>query len=144
MNESIRRKPPLPVVQSFLTCEQVYRDERTKALILVRPMTRVMVSHFPVHVPLAIFAEFTGGHGRYEPFLSLRDGAGQTLWSSQVAPPFEHHDPLGSSEIAFPGVSIAVPQPGRYTLALLLNGEEAAQRTMWFGPIGAFKTVGPA
>jgi hypothetical protein len=98
------------------------------------------VAQFPTHVRLAVYAEFTGGHGSYKPQLCLRDVAGEVVWGWSAIDPFAHNDPLLPSEVAFNDLMVAVPRAGRYSLALLLNGEEAAQRTLWFGPVQALRS----
>jgi hypothetical protein len=138
MPDNIPRKPPLPVVQSFITCNEVFRGQRSGTTLLHGPVAHLPIAHFPATVRLSVFAEFTGGHGSYKPSLSLRDGSGQTVWGWPAAEPFKHSKPLMPHEVVFNDLSIAVPRPGRYTLVLLLNDEQAAERSMWFGPAEAF------
>ena len=126
---------PLPLAQSFLACREIYHDPRV-GVILVGPIFHVPLTQFPAHVRLSIFAEFTGGHGTYKPRLCLRDEAGEEVWGwTPSQPPFLHIDPLRFSQVEFDDLLLAVPRPGRYTLALLLNGDEAAQRRLSFGPL---------
>ena len=139
MAEVVKRKIPLPVAQSFITCHEVFRGQRSGMALLVGPAAHVPVPHFPAQVRLAAYAEFTGGHGSYQPELCLRDPEGETVWGWTAAAPFAHRDPLLPSEVAFNDLTLAVPRPGRYRLVLLLNGEEAAHRTLWFGPAEAFR-----
>jgi hypothetical protein len=139
MTDVIPRKPPLPTVQSFLTCNEIFRDQQKHVLILLGPTAHVPVPKFPAHVRLAMYAEFTGGHGSYTPRMKLYDEVGDVVWSWSGQSPFEHSDPLRPTEVTFDKMIVAVPKPGRYSLALLLNEDEAAQRTLWFGPLAAFR-----
>jgi hypothetical protein len=139
MAEVVKRKPPLPLVQSFLTCQEVFRGQRSGATLLLGPTAHVPVAQFPAHIRLAVYAEFTGGHGSYQPRLCLRDAAGEVVWGWTAADPFAHDDPLLPSDVTFNDLALAVPRPGRYSLVLLLNGEEAAQRALWIGPAQAFR-----
>jgi hypothetical protein len=132
-------KPTLPVVQSFITCHEVFRGQRSGTAILLGPSAHIPMANFPGHTRLAVFAEFTGGHGSYVPRLSLRDPAGDEVWDWPAVAPFQHSDPLLPSEVVLNELTVAVPAPGRYTLVLLLNGEESARRTLWFGPAEAFR-----
>jgi hypothetical protein len=143
MTDTLTRKPPLPVVQSFLTCHEIFRGQRSGAWLLLSPTAHAAVRRFPTHVQLAIHAEFTGGHGSYQPQLCLRDAAGEVVWGWNAPLPFEHSDPLLPTQVVFNDLKLAVPRAGRYSLALLLNGEEVAQRTMWFGPVEAFRSAQP-
>lgn len=140
MNEVAKRKPPLPVAQTFLTCQEILSSKRRGAALLLGPTCKVPVPRFPAHVPLAIYAEFAGGHGSYTPRLCLRDGAAEEVWGWTAAAPFEHNDPLRPKEVTINELPLAVPRPGRYTLVLLLNGEEVAQRTLWFGTEQALRS----
>lgn len=140
MTDSIARKPPLPLSVSFVACQQIYSDQRTGVPILIGPTSHVPVQKFPAHVRLSVWAEFTGGHGRYQPRLCLLDTAEEVVWGWNAPEPLEHNDPLLPHQVTFYDLMIGVPQLGRYRLVLLFNGEELAQRTMWFGPSQAFRT----
>ena len=137
-------KPPLPVAQSFLTCYEILFSERRGKSVLMEPTAHVPMDEFPAQVQLAVFAEFTGGHGRYMPQMCLRDAQGQAVWNWIANDPFNHIDPLLPSEVTFNKLMIFVPHADRYTLVLMLNGEEVAQRTMWFGLAANFRNRDPA
>lgn len=139
MAEVVKRKPPLPLVQSFLTCEEIFSSQKHGRNLLLGPLTHVPVSQFPAHVQLSIYADFTGGHGSYQLQLSLYDSADEITWSWTPPGLFKHSNPLLPSQAYFNDLILDVPQPGRYCLILFLNGEQAAQRTMWFGPEEAFQ-----
>ncbi len=143
MAEVVKGKPPLPLAQSFLTCQEVFRGQRSHGSLLLGPTAHVPLPQFPAVVQLAVYAEFTGGHASYQPEICLRDASGEEVWRWTARDPFEHRDPLLPSEVVFNDLRVAVPRAGRYTLVLLLNGEEAAQRTMWFGPREAFRSASP-
>ncbi len=139
MAEPVRRGPPLPLALSFLACDDVFRDERTRRAILVSPIRHLPLTQFPSHVRLSVFAEFTGGHGRYQPRLRLRDEDEEVVWEWTAPGALEQSDPLLPHEFTFHDLVLEVPRVGRYRLELLLNGEEFARRTMWFGPAEAFR-----
>jgi hypothetical protein len=139
MAEPARRKPPLPLAQAFLACREIFNDQRTGHAILVGPTSHVPLPQFPAHVRLSIFVEFTGGHGRYQPRLCLRNGAGEEVWGWGAEEPLEHSDPLLPHQVTLHDVTVAVPRAGRYSLVMLLNGEEFAQRALCFGPAEAFR-----
>ncbi len=107
--------------------------------MLLGPSAHLPIPNFPAFVRLAVFSEFTGGHGRYTPSLSLRDASGDEVWHWSAADPFTHTDPLLPHEVVFQDLQITVPKPGRYTLVMLLNGDDAAQRTVWLGPSEVFR-----
>jgi hypothetical protein len=140
MADSTPRKPPLPLALAFVACQEIYRDQRTGVWILVGPRSHVPLQQFPAHVRLSVWAEFTGGHGRYQPRLCLLDAADEVVWGWNAPEPLEHSDPLLPHQVMFHDLMLAVPRLGRYRLVLLFNGEELAQRAMWFGPAQAFRT----
>jgi len=139
MNEAVRRKPPLPLALAFVVCNDIYRDQRTGASILIGPTSHVPLGQFPAHVRLSVWAEFTGGHGQYQPRLCLLDESDEVVWGWNAPERLEHDDPLLPHQITFHDLKLAVPRSGRYRLILLFNGEELAQRGMWFGPAQAFR-----
>ncbi len=143
MAEVVKRKLPLPIVQSFLTCGEIFHRQESGTTILLGPIAHVPVTHFPAHVRLSIYAEFTGGHGSYRPHLCLRNEAEEAVWSWDPPGSFPQRDPLLRRVITFNDLVLNVPGAGRYSLVLLLNDEEAARRTMWFGPLDEFRPPDP-
>jgi hypothetical protein len=127
------------LIVAFVACHEIYRDQRTGVSILVGPTSHVPIQHFPAHVRLSVWAEFTGGHGRYQPRLCLLDAADEVVWGWNAPEPLEQTDPLLPHQVTFHDLQLAVPRLGRYRLVLQFNGEEAAQRALWFGPAQAFR-----
>jgi hypothetical protein len=125
---------------AFVACREIYSDQRTGVSILVGPTSHVPLHQFPTHVRLSVWAEFTGGHGRYQPRLCLLDTADEVVWGWNAPEPLEHTDPLLPHQVTFHDLMLAVPRLGRYRLVLLFNGEELTQRALWFGPAQAFRT----
>jgi hypothetical protein len=139
MTEPARRKPPMPLTLAFVACQEIYRDSRTGVSILIGPTSHVPLVQFPAYVRLSGWAEFTGGHGGYQPRLCLLDDADEVVWGWSAPEPFECPNPLLPHQVTFHDLMLAVPKLGKYRLVLQLNGEEIAQRGMWFGPSQAFQ-----
>lgn len=139
MTDAIRRKPPLPLTLSFVACQDIYHDQRTGASILIGPTSHVPLTQFPAHVRLSLWAEFTNGHGFYQPRVCLLDTSDEVVWAWKAPEPLEHNDPLLPHQVTFHDLELAVPRLGRYRLVLLFNDDELAQRGMWFGPAEAFR-----
>jgi hypothetical protein len=133
MPEPAPRNPPLPVVQTFLSCTQIFQDRTSGTLILIGPTMFVPAPQYPCHARLSFFAEFTGCHGAYLASLVLRDSKDQIVWGFTGTDPFEQEDPLIPHRHTFVDMKVAVPRPGHYVIGLLLNEEEAAQRRITFG-----------
>jgi hypothetical protein len=134
MAEPSQRRPPLPLVQAFLACHDIFIDGRTGVHILVGPTSHVPATQFPTFVRLSFVVETVGGHGAYLPRLTLTDDTDEAVWGWTAPEPFESPDPLFPHLVTFHNLAVAVPRPGRYALTLLLNGQETARRGMWFGP----------
>jgi hypothetical protein len=139
MTEPITRKPPLPTPLAFVVCHEIYQDQRTGSVILIGPTSHVPIGHFPAHVRLSLWAEFTDGHGRYQPRICLLDDSDELVWGWNAPEPLEQSNPLLPHQVMFFDLMVAVPRPSRYRLVLQFNGEELAQRSMWFGPAKAFQ-----
>lgn len=133
MSEFGSRKSPLPVVQTFLSCNQIFQDRLSGTLILIGPTMFLSAPQYPCHARMSFFAEFTGCHGSYVASLVLRDNKDQLVWGFSGTDPFEQDDPLVSHRHTFIDMRVAVPRPGHYVVSLLLNDEEAAQRRITFG-----------
>ncbi len=87
---------------------------------------------------LSVYAALAGGHGSYLPRLELRDMDGQAVWEWNAPSPFAYGEPLFPHELNLFDLPIAIPKLGRYLLALQLNGQDVAERSLWFGPREAF------
>jgi hypothetical protein len=140
MPEPIPRKLPLPRVQLFVACNEIFHDQRTGQAILVGPFNHVPLKQFPAHVRLSFFAELLGVHGHYQPRLVLRDDADEVVSGWSGANPIDYDNPLFPHQVTFFDLKMAVPRVGRHSLAYLLNGEEVAQRGLWFGPAEAIES----
>lgn len=140
MTDAIVREPPLPLAVAIVVCREIYRDERTKIAILVGPTSHVQLHRFPAQVRLSVWVEFTGGHGGYQPRLCLLDAEEEEVWGWSVPETLVQNDPLMPSQATFHDLMLTVPRLGRYRLVLLFNGNELAQRSLWFGPTEAFRT----
>lgn len=134
MAEPVPRQPPLPLVHAFLACREIFQDRHTGAHIVVGPTSHVPAALFPTHVRLSFLVEVSGGHGTYLPRLALAGDADEEVWGWTAPDPFAIPNPLIPHLVTFLNLPVAVPRPGRYALVLLLNGQEAARRGLWFGP----------
>jgi hypothetical protein len=131
--------PPLPLVQAFLLCREILRDERTKDAVLIGPTCHIPAPQFPVNIPFCAFLQLTEGHGRYHLALSLRNSQEEEVWRWEAAQPLEHPNPLLPHQVVFHDLVMTVPRVGRYRFVLLANGEELAQQALLIGPTEAFR-----
>jgi len=80
-----------------------------------------------------VYVHLTGGHGRYQLTLGLRDSQDEIVWQWNPPEALEHDDPLVPHQVTFSDLMIQIPDRGKYILALLADGQEFAQQSIWFG-----------
>lgn len=128
-------RPPKPLVQAYVVCEQIYRDQRTGHLILLRPVKQLLFPSFPGYAEVAVYMQLTSGHGRYDMALHVRDTDGEVRWGIDWrAEPIELGDPLATQEFAFWDLKPVFREPGRYEVVILANGEELGSQVIWANP----------
>ena len=118
------RRPPRPVVKSFIVCNRIFEDQATRELILLDPRQQVGAAQFPVILRLSIYAHCTGMHGTYHLELQLQDMEGNSLWGQPIDKPLEAPDPLRGTVMRLVNMDVYFAKPGKYDLVLLANGEE--------------------
>ena len=124
---------PPPTVQTFLVCSDILFDDRTQRPILVNPTHHVPVEHFPMQLRASIYMQLRGGHGRYALDLDLRNGKGNSVWQYR---PCEINciDPIFPLTVDVHDLLFDIPEPGRYDLVALANGQEIGVQILWLGP----------
>jgi hypothetical protein len=123
--------PPLPLVQAFVVCREIWELADTQEHVLIGPFSRVTCAEFPAHVVASVYAHPTEARGRYDLALQLVDDDGEVVWTRPRNTLIEEHDPLMPHRIVLRQVTVCVPQPGRFHLVLLLNGVTVAQQAVW-------------
>jgi hypothetical protein len=121
---------PLPLVQSFLVCRDIFQDRQTGEYLLLGPCTGMTLPGFPVAVNVALYIKLTGGHGTYHLEVQLRDHEGGLVGSCPDKEPLHLTDPLASFQISWRQLALQFPRPGRYDLILLANGEDLAHHAL--------------
>jgi hypothetical protein len=129
---------PLPVAVSFNVCFAIRTDPRTGLLQLDSLFYHWPITDFPAAVRLSVYALLTGGHGSYQLCLTLRNADDNVVWKWQPPALLEDVNPIFPRVVKFLDLVVNVPRLGRYSLALLADGQEFAQQGLWFGPAEAF------
>jgi hypothetical protein len=124
-------RAPTPVCKALVVCRQIFMDDARQDLVLVAPIHQVFLRHFPADEDLSVFARWTNAHGRYRVELQMRELDGTVLWRDEMPNPFEVPDPLVVVPITLRHRTFHFPQPGKYEVALLANGEEVAADIFW-------------
>jgi hypothetical protein len=122
----MQNRPPLPMAQGFVLCQRIYEDRRTGEVLLAGPFNAISLTFFPAGFRFALTFFLNNGHGAYQLALQLRDAEGSTVWAGQWPHPVHCEDPLSPHREVLPDVVATFPEPGRYDLVLVANGEDVA------------------
>jgi hypothetical protein len=135
MSESQRRLM-FPRAQSFVVCREIIEDCRSHEFVLIAPFGALAFPAFPVAFRMSIYAYLTCGHGTYALALQLRDSDDEVRWSWDCPEPIQLENPLERHEFTLYDAVVPFPQPGRYDLMFLANGEELARHVLHVQPSG--------
>ena len=118
----------LPDCVSILVCDDVYRDEQTKKMVIVGTFNTILAVSMPVrHGKMNVLMTLTNGRGKFELCLSVAHaGSGATIL--EVKGPMELQDPLQMADINVELLGIEFSQDGRYWIDVKANGKLIAQR----------------
>ncbi len=120
------RKPPQPLVQSFLVCREIFQDKQTGEYLLLGPVSGLTLSAFPAALRLSLYIRLTGAHGSYRLAVQLRDQDGGKVGECPGPDNVHPSDPLAPCQICWRNLGLYFPRPGRYDLILLANDEDLA------------------
>ena len=113
---------------SIILCDQVYRDEVTKKLIIVGTFNRIYAKEIPCrHSSLSVLFSLTNGKGKYNLSLSVEHAeTGHEV--AAISGPFEMPDPLAIVEINMAFEDLVFPYDGKYWIVLKADQEIIQQR----------------
>lgn len=127
-------KKAIPHCLNFVTCMGILEHAPTHTFQLFNPIHHVPIRQFPERFVMSLWLQLTDGHGEYDAQLCLLDAEENVVWKWDTLPPIMVHHPLFPETYSMKDFVLEIPRAGRYYLVLLLNGQEAAQRSLWFGP----------
>jgi len=118
---------PKPKYLAMLICDYVLRDAETQNKSLIGVFNRINASAFPVrHDRMHVFVSLTNGHGTYKSRLRVRKMSGEPILSLDGT--IDMKDPLAVAELNFQIRGMIVPEPGRYVVEFLCDGEVLVDR----------------
>lgn len=123
-------KPPLPVVQAYLLCREIFQAENTGEHIIVGPFSRVTLPRGVQRLRFSVYAQLTDAEGEYQLELQARDGDDVMIWNLELPEPLFHDDRLTPHKIALHNLTIELPVPGKYDVVLLANDELLANHSL--------------
>ncbi len=111
---------------SIIICDDIYRDERTKKLVIVGTFSTIQPITFPHHQKLHILMTLTNGNGEYDVALRVvHEESDQAV--VEVRGPMKIDTPLRITEINVPMV-VPLTAAGKYWVEVISDGEILAQR----------------
>jgi hypothetical protein len=112
----------------MLLCDYLIRDAETQNKSLIGIFNRILAQKYPVrHDRMHVFVALIDGHGNYEARLRIRASSGKVIFTSGGA--LQMMDPLAVAELNFQLRGLLIPEPGRYFVEFLCDGEILMDRT---------------
>src|SRR5262245_5036553 len=114
---------PIPVCKCFVLCRGLFVDLACQDYPIVSPVHQVFAPRYPLQEDFSVFARWTNANGSYEIEVQLRNLEGDVLCSCKSEAPFEARDPLQIWMIPLHHIPFQIPEPGKYEVAMLANGQ---------------------
>lgn len=116
---------------SMVLCDQVYRDERSKKLIVVGVFNQIIAEHLPaLHPEAAVLFTLTNGRGTYELWLSMEhEASGQEV--IRCGGPYRVDNPLRIVDVNITIPRLEFQASGKHWLTLRSDGRILQQRPFW-------------
>ncbi len=113
---------------SIIICDEVYRDEVTKKLVIVGTFNRIATQGLPCqHPAMTVLFTLTNGRGKYDLSLSIEhEKTGATI--AELRGPVEVTDPLMMSDVSVKLGNVTFPEAGKYWVTLKADEEIIQQR----------------
>ncbi len=113
---------------SIILCDDVYRDEATKKLVIIGTFNRIYASDFPaLHQQMVVLFSLTNAKGSYELWLRISNEAtGQDI--CRIGGPFVQENPLAMVDVNVKLRGVQFPEPGKYWVVLESDREVLRQR----------------
>src|SRR5688572_17523476 len=118
----------LPQCLSIIICDDIYRDEETKKLIIVGTFNSISASNFPcAHPKMSVLFTLTNGHGDYNLKLAI-EHAETGVDIVEVSGPLQMASPLIISDFNVSLQNLHFPVEGKYWVSLSVNDVIIMQR----------------
>ncbi len=128
MIEFMPPNPELPECVSIILCDDIYRDERTKKLVIVGTFNNINAHALPaIHQKLTVLFTLTNARGEYEIALGIENARTGDL-IVEMKGPAQLPDPLKIIDFNIELVGLPIPEAGKYWVVLKANDEIIAQR----------------
>ncbi len=113
---------------SIIICDDIYRDEKTKKLVIVGSFSTINCPAFPaLHPRFKILFTLTNGKGKYNLSLAIEHAeSGNELMEMKGKLSLE--DPLAISDLDVEIQGMTLPAAGKYWVTIKADGELVGQR----------------
>lgn len=113
---------------SILICDEIYRDESSKKLVIIGTFNRLFAPKFPCrHPQMTVLFSVTNGKGTYDLHLIIEhEKSGAQI--AQLGGPFAIDDPLAISDINLKLHNLEFSSEGKYWVTIKADGEILQQR----------------
>lgn len=133
MNDAL----PAPVLLSFIICDQVIVDVVTKKHSIIGAFEDISAFEFPAQHPwLAVFAQWTNGHGEMLWRVELLDVEADDRVLGQVGDKIAFEDVRQVVSIGMNVGGIVFPHPGEYRFRIYANNEPVMERAVVCRKVG--------
>jgi len=113
---------------SIIICDDIYRDEVSKKLVIVGTFNRVTAPSFPCkHGRMSVLLTLTNGRGEYDLSLAIENARTGEL-VAEVKGPLAVQDPLAISDINLQLHNLVFPTADKYWVMLKADEEIIGQR----------------
>jgi len=118
----------IPECLSVIICDQVFRDERTHKQIIVGTFNEILAPQFPaLHPRMTVLFTLTNGKGEYQLGLAV-ENARTGVPIAKIEGPLSLNDPLQIADFHVEVVNLNLPEPGKYWVCVIINGQTIKQR----------------
>ncbi len=122
------KAPEQPECLSVIVCDEIFRDEQSKKLIIVGTFNVIRALGMPTtHPRLSVLFTLTNGRGTYDLCLRI-ESAATGVPVAEVRGPLKLDDPLQIADFHIELASLVFPEAGKYWVCVIVDGETIRQR----------------
>jgi hypothetical protein len=116
---------------SIIVCDDVYRDEASKKLVIIGTFNRIQAISLPcLHPRMTVLFTLTNGKGDYDLALWIEhEKTGRRV--AELRAPLRVDDPLAISDVNVELRNVVFTEPGKYWVAIEADGGVVQQRPFW-------------
>ncbi|MFO0837601.1 MAG: hypothetical protein U1D55_03680 [Phycisphaerae bacterium] len=120
---------------SIIICDDIYRDELTKKLVIIGTFNYINARSFPCIQPrFRVLFTVTNGRGDYDLRLAVEhEQSGNRI--VELGGPFRVGDPLAISDVSIEIANLVLNEPGKYWVTLRADNRIIQQRPFWVTPV---------